>query len=175
MAYFPSIKSQYSLTKIPTFRTHIIDYGNKSEQRISLDSEPQYKIKLTLNQKNSIDADLITAFFVACKGKYQSFYLKAEDETTRSATHSTCTIYSLNQIRRPSTPNTHSYKCIQAGTTGTLSPTFATAANATFSDGGVIWRENSYLVRFSEDTINADYFMLNLYKFGIVEFTEVNA
>jgi len=170
---FPEVKSQYSLIKIPKFRTNIIDYGNKSEQRISLDEDPQYHFKLTFSRLRPSDADLIQAFFETCKGAYTAFYLKAEDEATRNVVHATNTTYSLNQIIRPIVANGHSYKCTTAGLSGGSAPIFPTGTNATVSDNTIIWAENTYTVRFVEDQLNMDYFMLNLYKFGVVEFIQV--
>jgi len=170
---FPSVKSQYTLSRIPKFRTKVIDYGNKIEERISFDSTVQYKIRLNFSRLSAADADTIQSFFEACKGRYTAFYLIAEDEATRQVLHATNTTYSLNQIVRPVVKNGHSYKCIVAGKTGGVAPTFPTGTNATVSDNTVVWRENSYTVRFLEDEINIDYFRLNLYKFGTVEFLEV--
>lgn len=175
LSSFPSVKSQYVLSKIPKFRTKVIEYGNKIEQRISFDSAPQFILKLTFSRLSPSDGDLIKAFFETCKGKYTAFYLIAEDETTRNVLHAINTTYSLNQIVRPITKNGHSYKCITAGVSGGSAPTFPTGTNATVGDNTVVWRENTYTVRFNEDAVNMDYFQLNLYKFGIVEFLEVVA
>ena len=36
-----------SITKVPSFNTKTIAYGNKVEQRIAVDSLPRYKFQLT--------------------------------------------------------------------------------------------------------------------------------
>ncbi len=173
MDFFPNVKSQYTLRRIPKFRTKIIEYGNKIEQRISFDSSPQYIIRLNFSQLKPADADIIQAFFETCRGRYTAFYLRAEDEIQRSVIHATNTSYVANQIVRPAVKNGHSYKCLIKGTSGNVAPTFPTGTNATVNDNGIIWRENTYTVRFNDDVLNMDYFQLNLYRYGTVEFIEV--
>jgi hypothetical protein len=177
LSNFPSIESSYSLIKTPTFDTKIINYGNKSEQRISLNDDPQYKLKLTFSNLSISDADLLQAFFITCKGRYTAFYLTSPDESNRSAIWTPNTAYILNQIIRPITTNTHSYKCTIAGTSHiSTEPTFPTTVNTTVVDNGTLtWKENTLTVRFAEDTLNMDYFQYNLYDLGQIEFIEVNA
>jgi len=175
LSNFPSVESNYSLIKTPIFDTKIINYGNKSEQRISLNDEPQYKIKLNFSNLSISDADLIQAFFITCKGRYTAFYLTSPDEPNRSAIWTPNTAYILNQIIRPIVANTHSYKCTVAGTShATTEPTFPTTVNTTIVDNEVTWTENTLTVRFSEDSLNMDYFQYNLYNLGQIEFIEVN-
>jgi hypothetical protein len=47
----------------------------------------------------------------------------------------------LNEVRFPTTPNGHLYKCTTAGTTGSTEPTWPTGPGATVTDGGVVWTE----------------------------------
>lgn len=53
------------------------------------------------------------------------------------------TPYAVGDIIIPATPNGHTYKCVQAGTSGSSTPTFPTGSGATVADGaGIIWQEN---------------------------------
>jgi hypothetical protein len=171
-----SILPSYSLTKIPTFRTFIVDYGNKVEQRISRDSLVRYQFKLKFDAVEISNTDILTAFFEARKGSFEAFYFLNAEEAYRENIWVKSTSYVLNQIVRPTTVNGRSYKCTQAGTShGSTEPTWPTTTNGTVTDSGVIWKENTYLVRFVDDIINVEYFQYNLYNFGEINLTEVSA
>ena len=49
------------------------------------------------------------------------------------------TLYALNAIRAPLTPNDFAYKVTSGGTTGSSEPAWPTEIGATVTDGGVTW------------------------------------
>ena len=71
---FPSVVPSYSLYKIPTFRTHVIEYGNRNEQRIALNTSARHTFKLQWEVLRPQRADLIYNFFLAMKGNWEAFY-----------------------------------------------------------------------------------------------------
>ena len=80
---FPSINPHYSLFKIPSFNTHIINYGNKVEQRIARDDEVKYMFKLRWKILNQVNANRLLNFFISMRGSYEAFYWdNPEDNTT---------------------------------------------------------------------------------------------
>lgn len=177
MAEFPSVRSSYSVVKVPQFQTLIVKYGNWVEQRRALQTNPNYKFTLQFELLDPSDADLILAFFVARKGAYEAFYLTNPEEAYRSSIWVAATTYSEGTIIRPITANGRSYKCTTAGISGNSEPTWPTTNNESVTDGTspneVIWEENSYLVRFEEDMMNFDYFSYSLYNLGSISFIEV--
>jgi hypothetical protein len=172
---FPTIPPSYTLTKTPTFKTNIISYGNKVEQRIAMNEYPQYQFKIRFENLEIGSADQIMAFFEARKGSYEAFYFLNAEEIYRDNVWTRVTTYTLGQIIRPVTANGHSYKCTTAGTSGTSAPTFPTTLNGTVSDSGVVWTENTYLVRFHDDALNSEYFQYNLYNLNEITLIEVSA
>lgn len=176
LSNFPSVISQYSVIKIPQYETRIIGYGGKTEQRLSMQDDPRLSLKLKFELLIPSDLDLIEAFFRTCKGAYTAFYLPAPDEIYGDKIWKANTAYTANQIIRPTTVNSHSYKCTTAGTShASTEPTWTTTINGTNSDGTVTWTENTYTVRFAEDVINIDWFTYALYNLGEIEFLEVTA
>lgn len=73
MATFPSINPSYSVIETPMFNTHIINYGNKIEQRIAMDSAVRRSFKLYWKFLSTADKTTIYNFFVARLGAYDSF------------------------------------------------------------------------------------------------------
>lgn len=85
MATFPTITDrERTIVKIPMFRTLTINYGNKIEQRISLDSAVRYKFQMTWESKlKATELASISDFFIARKGAYESFsWVNPEDSVT---------------------------------------------------------------------------------------------
>ena len=80
---FPSINPHYSLFKIPSFNTHIINYGNNVEQRISRDDEVKYRFKIRWKILSQINANRLLNFFITMRGSYEAFYWDCpEDNVT---------------------------------------------------------------------------------------------
>ncbi|GAB63109.1 hypothetical protein KSU1_C1513 [Candidatus Jettenia caeni] len=73
MAAFPSIKPNYSVIETYSFNTHIINYGNKVEQRIKMNSAAQTIFRLRWEALSNADKATIQAFFVARGGAFESF------------------------------------------------------------------------------------------------------
>ena len=82
---FPAISSSHVLLRIPMFNTNVLSYGSKVEQRICLDPDPQWKLKLRFNKKSPALADQIIDFFIARKGKHESFTIPDEKGTVYTA------------------------------------------------------------------------------------------
>ncbi len=55
-------------------------------------------------------------------------------------TAATSTPYTLGDVVKSTSYNSHSYKCTVAGTTGTTAPTWSTTNGATQTDGSVTWK-----------------------------------
>jgi len=49
------------------------------------------------------------------------------------------TAYALNALVRPTTQTRYGYRCITAGTSGTIEPTWPTVVGETVTDGTVVW------------------------------------
>ncbi len=166
----------YSLVRTPSFRTLVIGYGNKVEQRLATQEDPRYTIKAKFASYIIAEtSDLVFAFFTARKGCYEAFYLQNPEEAYRNIKWQAEHSYALNAIVRPVTANGRSYICTAAGSSGAAEPAWPTTANGTVADGGATWRENSYLVRFKEDLANFEYFAHQFYRLGEIEFIEVDA
>ena len=74
MATFPaSPKPTWVFTESNNFNTHIINYGNKIEQRIAINSLNQKKFKLRWRSLSAANKNTIQSFFVARLGAYESF------------------------------------------------------------------------------------------------------
>ena len=74
MATYPTMTVAYTFHRVPIFKTLVIGYGNKVEQRLSLDSAVRYRFEIIYTQNLlKVDADTIIAFFIARKGSYESF------------------------------------------------------------------------------------------------------
>lgn len=56
--------------------------------------------------------------------------------------------YRLNDVRAPITPNGFSYKCVGAGTSGTVEPAWPTESGAVVFDGTVMWIAYSLIGNF---------------------------
>lgn len=175
---FPSsIIPNFSISKTPMWQTLVINYGGKSEQRIALNSVAQHKFVLNFNVLEYNPSTDIMAFYNARQGAYDSFFLAYPEESRNAALWSSSTTYSTGHIIRStlSTLSGHSYICISAtAINGGTVPTFTTVRNATFTDGGVVWKENSYKVRFETDEMNFEYFDYQLYSLGQISFLEVS-
>lgn len=176
-ATFPlNIPYAYSLVRIPNFRTVAIGYGNKIEQRLATQEDPQHLIKAKFASYIVPEmADEIYAFFMARKGAYEAFYLRNPEEAYRNVKWRSNYSYALNAIVRPVTANGRSYIVTVPGISGAVEPAWPTTPNGTVADGGVTWKENSYLVRFKEDLANFEYFAQQFYRIGEIDFLEVNS
>lgn len=73
MATFPSINPSYTVSERVHFNTQIINYGNKVEQRIALNSLGRRSFRLQWNSLSPTDKGTILDFFVARKGAFESF------------------------------------------------------------------------------------------------------
>lgn len=71
---FPSINPHYSMFRIPQFRTHVIGYGGKVEQRIALDNSPRWSFKIRWKILNETKAGRVLDFFLAMRGAFEAFY-----------------------------------------------------------------------------------------------------
>lgn len=174
---FPTIIPwAYTVTRTPLFNTTIVNYGNKVEQRIANAGVPQYRFKLNFSKKIVDEkADEILAFFAARKGSFEAFYLQNPEEAYRSRKWKASTEYIYGDIVRPVTPNGRSYKCTVAGMSGGSEPAWPTAVGGTVVDGTATWKENTYLVRFEIDSVNAEYFQYSFYNLGEISLLEVAA
>jgi hypothetical protein len=94
------------------------------------------------------DLYTILAFYKSVNGAdsffYKDFVEAYEEELCWLPNH----VYNVGDISHPVTPTGRSYICTVSGTTGGPEPSWSTTENATFSDGGVTWKENSYTVTF---------------------------
>lgn len=175
MAYpvFPSVLNSYPTIKTPVFRTRIISYGNKAEQRLAMDSEARNKLQVSYKLLTPADAEAIRRFFIARKGAFEAFWFTDVAEAYGAPARQASTAYSAGDIVRPETANGRSYRCTTAGTSGSGTPTWPTTEGGTVVDGGVTWTENSYLVRFEDDLINLEYFSYQLWNLGELKLIEV--
>lgn len=176
-ATFPLlVNSIKEVRRIPSYRTVIISYGNKVEQRIAKDSLPRHSFNLQLLDILSDDViDQILTFFKARKGSFEAFYLQSYDEAYRERIWEASTAYVADDIVRPPTANGRSYRCTIAGTSNSSEPTWPVSVNGTIVDGTVTWTENTYLVRFETDLINIDYFNYRLATIREITMIEVSA
>lgn len=67
------------LTRTPQFRTEVIRYGNKLEQRIRRDTAPQYRIRLDAPHASDGQKQAVQDFFLARKGRWESFLFTDPD------------------------------------------------------------------------------------------------
>lgn len=173
---FPLNSQIKSITRVPQFRTGVINYGNKVEQRYAKDSLPRHKFQIEFIAKIS-DAriDQLLAFFYARKGSFEAFYLQSVDEITRSLYWEPSHVYVAGDIVRPAVKNGHSYLCAIGGTSHTSAPTWPTTENQTVTDNTITWKENTYLVRFEQDLINVEYLHYLVATFGQLTLIEVSA
>lgn len=104
------------------------------------------------------DMDLLKAFEKSIKIGSVAFYWINPKEVYGKLTWQANEYLIEGQIRRPTTNNGHSYVAASAGTTGATEPvSWATGTNATFTDGTVQFRENTYLVRFMKGGVRGRY------------------
>ncbi len=171
---FPDILNSYPTVKTPEFRTLIIGYGGKAEQRIAQDEEPRNTLKVTYEVLTPANVETIRRFFIARRGAFGAFWFTDRAESHSFPAYETSTEYSIGDIVRPATPNGHSYRCTVAGTSGTETPVWPTTEGGTVTDGEVTWIENSYLVRFEADLIDLEFFAYLLWNLGVINFIEVN-
>jgi len=173
---FPAIKSRYGCVRIPMFDTTIVRYGSRVEQRLANIPEPYHKFVVQVKTRNIAITDQILAFFIDHQGAYKAFYFQSSDEAYRDRSWAAATVYAAGAIVRPTTPNGRSYKCTTAGTShAATQPTWPTTYHGTVNDNGVVWTENSYLVRFEEDAINLQGVYRTLYDLGQITLIEVPA
>jgi hypothetical protein len=163
-----------SITRIPHFDTRIISYGGKVRQRISMSATAWYEIVCRFENITSTYADVLMAFFEARKGAFEAFYFQNPEEAWRATPWVGNTTYATGAIVRPTTINNRSYKVVTGGISAATEPHWPTNVNGSIADNYVIWRENTYTVTFAEDTINAEYFVYELYNFGTVRLIEVS-
>jgi hypothetical protein len=177
MAYetFPTtITLSYPIVKTPVFETQVISFGGSVEQRIKRSPTPTYKFKATLDNSEIDQAEPLRLFFEARCGSFDPFYFRNPEECFGGRAWSSGIAYSVGMVVHPVTPNGRSYKCTTAGSSGGTEPTWPTTTNGAVADGGAVWTENTYLVRFVEDEINQEYFNYLLYNFGTFEMVETD-
>ena len=73
MAVFPSINPSYSVVETPLFNTQVINYGNKIEQRIAMDSVVRKSFKLYWKSLTTAEKTTVYDFFVARLGAFEAF------------------------------------------------------------------------------------------------------
>lgn len=168
VATFPTSPRPSSIGKTPIFSTIIVNYGNTIEQRISQNSVEQYSFELVFTVKEVSSLDVFVDFFLARKGSYESFYFQNTAEAYRTVVWGTGVAYSVGDIVRPTAATGRSYICIIAGTAGGTEPTWPTSVNGTVVDGGVTWKENTYIVRFAADAQKFNYFYRSLMDQGTI-------
>lgn len=167
-------KPSYPLVKTPQFSTHILSYGSKAEQRIARYSEVRYNFALQWEVLSQEDADEIMQFFIDRKGSQELFYWANPEEAYGYPAWQVNTAYGVGDIRRPVTSTGRSYICSASGVSSSGSePSWPTSVSGTVADGGATWTENSYIVRFSADNLNQEYFSYQLYNLNEVSFIEV--
>jgi hypothetical protein len=120
------------------------------------------------------------SFFEARKGAFEAFYFQNPEEAYRPTKWTPSTAYLTGAIIRPTVINDRSYKATTGGISHASSqPTWPTGVNGTVTDGTapnqITWTENTYLVTFAEDTLNAEYFSYTLYTLGEVRLIQVSA
>jgi phage-related protein len=104
------------------------------------------------------DMDLLKAFELKIKIGSQAFYWINPKEVYGKLLWEANETLIEGQIRRPTVNNGHSYVASTAGTTATTEPvTWATGTNATFTNGTVLFQENTYLVRFMKSGVRGRY------------------
>ena len=173
---FPSIKSRYGCLRIPMYDTTVVGYGGRTEQRRANLATAYHKFVVRIQVRPRAVADQIFAFFVARKGGYEAFYLQNSEEAYGDRAWVANTVYAAGAIVRPTSANGRSYKCTTAGTShGSTQPTWPTTYHGTVSDNGIVWTENSYLVRFEEDALNMAGVFSTLYDLGEITLIEVPA
>jgi hypothetical protein len=84
LSAFPSISPNFSLVRIPAFRTAVISYGGAVEQRIALDPSPRWSLKLKYPSLSKTDADTIVNFFIARLGSFEAFTITDEQGTSHT-------------------------------------------------------------------------------------------
>jgi len=173
---FPAIKSRYGCLRIPMYDTTVVGYGGRAEQRRANLAAAYHKFVVRVQIRSLAVADQIYAFFLARKGRYEAFYFQNSEEAYGDRQWAPATAYAVGDIVRPTAANGRSYKCTTAGTShGSVQPTWPTTYHGTVNDNGIIWTENSYLVRFEEDLINLEGVYKNLYSLGEITLIEVPA
>jgi hypothetical protein len=110
-----------------------------------------FSLHLTIAEADILDAfeDNDTA------GTAGSFYWRSAKEYNSPSKYWLGThAYKLGDVIRPVTNNGHSYKCVVAGTTNVGAPSWVTTRNGLVTEGGasaVVWKENTYEVRFGSN------------------------
>jgi hypothetical protein len=178
-ATFPLTVRFESIVRIPHFDTRTTPFGGKSRQRVSLGSAPWYEIVGKIDPyTDPAVADTLMAFFEARKGSFEAFYFQNVEEAWRPVPWLPLTTYPVNAIVRPVTATDRSYKATVGGISSAAEPTWPITVNGTVSDGSspnvITWRENTYLVTFSDDILNAEYVEEMLYSFGEIRFIEAS-
>jgi hypothetical protein len=82
METFPAINPDYGLTRQPLFRTTVVPYGNKIEQRIRRDPAPRWRFELSWKLLGDTDKATLRAFFLARKGRGEAFLFADPDPTS---------------------------------------------------------------------------------------------
>lgn len=166
MPTFPSISPSYNFIEIPIFRTNIIEYGNKIEQRVSMDAGVRWKFTLHWPTLSDTNKNTIQQFFIARKGRYESFVLNHPRPSQVIGTDS------LNYTCK----KTHVATSDTLPTTGGDYATYWTQTG----DRGIVHAVDDrylyeFLVRFEGDTANFDYFTWLLWRYNSVKVIEVAA
>lgn len=73
MAAFPDINPSFSVIESVSFNTQIINYGNKIEQRVAINSLSQTTYTVHWRVLTSANKQLIQDFFIARKGAFEAF------------------------------------------------------------------------------------------------------
>lgn len=74
----------------------------------------------------------------------QMYHRYSNNNSNTPAAWTASATKALNNTVNPTVPNGYFYTCSTAGTTGTAEPTWPTTANATVTDGTVVWTANWY-------------------------------
>ena len=121
----------------------VVKWNKGSGWTYTQDSTWSCPITLASDACESPDGDYlwIGRFVSASSSGICKFWKNTGWSTTASWAASTA--YTKGQVVQPTTPNSHKYVCIVAGTSGSTEPTWPTAESALVTEGTVAWEEAS--------------------------------
>jgi hypothetical protein len=169
---FPVTPRPSTIIKVPQFSTLVVNYGNKIEQRVQLNSMEIYSFELQYTTKEVGSLDVFVNFFLKRKGSYEAFYFQNTAEAYRTVIWTTGATHAVGDIVRPVSATGRSYVCTVAGTSGGSEPSWGTTVNGNTADGGVTWKENTYITRFAQDAQKFEYFYRSLMNQGTISLQE---
>lgn len=73
MAAFPEINPSFSVRESISYNTYVINYGNKIEQRIAINSLGQITYAVHWRVLTPTNKQTIQDFFIARKGSFEAF------------------------------------------------------------------------------------------------------